>query len=126
MALLGFASGGRLGNFGDVGVDQVTFAPAVFLWFVGIGALTVAMSGGIARRPKRARPAPEPEPEPQLDPEPEPELEADEAPEFAVVHDPEDEMAMPVDPRPVAEETYPEDPEDHFVADDDGKRETPN
>ena len=40
MAVLGFAGGGRLGNFGDVGVDQVTFAPAVFLWFVGIGALT--------------------------------------------------------------------------------------
>ena len=61
MALLGFAGGGRLGNFGDVGVDQVTFAPAVFLWFVGIGALTLAMSGGIARRPKRAKPVAGPE-----------------------------------------------------------------
>ena len=40
MALLGYAAGGRLGNFGDVGVDQSTFAPAVFLWFAGIGALT--------------------------------------------------------------------------------------
>ena len=35
MALLGFAGGGPLGNFGDVGVDQATFTPAVFLWFVG-------------------------------------------------------------------------------------------
>ena len=52
MALLGYAGGGQLGNFGHVGVDQATFAPAVFLWFVGIGGLTVAMAGGIARRPK--------------------------------------------------------------------------
>lgn len=50
MALLGFVGGGRLGNFGDVGVDQVTFGPGVFLWFISIGALTVVMSGGLARR----------------------------------------------------------------------------
>ena len=63
MALLGHAGGGRLGNFGDVGVDQTTFGPAVFIWFLGIGALTVAMSGGIARR-VRVRPTPVPaEPE---------------------------------------------------------------
>ena len=55
MALLGYAGGGQLGNFGHVGVDQATFAPAVFLWFVGIGGLTVAMTGGIARRPKMAK-----------------------------------------------------------------------
>jgi hypothetical protein len=61
MALLAYAAGGRLGNFGEVGVDQTTFGPAVFLWFAGIGGLTVAMSGGIARRPRRvAEPAPEP------------------------------------------------------------------
>ncbi|OBA89757.1 hypothetical protein A5662_02305 [Mycobacteriaceae bacterium 1482268.1] len=56
MALLGFAGGGELGNFGHVGVDQGTFAPAAFLWFAGIGGLTVAMAGGIARgvvSPKR-------------------------------------------------------------------------
>ena len=47
MALLGYAGGGQLGNFGHVGVDQATFGPAVFLWFVGIGGLTVAMTGGI-------------------------------------------------------------------------------
>jgi uncharacterized protein DUF6350 len=104
MALLGFAGGGQLGNFGDVGVEQSTFAPAVFLWFVGIGALTMVMSGGIARRPKRAKPVAAPEPEPELepvDPEPDPEPE----PEPEPVDEPEQE--------------YPEDPEDHFVADDD-------
>jgi hypothetical protein len=111
MALLGFAGGGRLGNFGDVGVDQFTFGPAVFLWFVGIGALTVAMSGGIGRRPKRAKPVPEPEPEMVED---EPELE----PEI-VEDEPEDDVVVPVDPGPPMDEDYPEDPEDHFVADDD-------
>ena len=60
MALLGYAAGGRLGNFGDVNVDQSTFAPAVFVWFAGIGGLTVVMAEGIARRP---RPAPEPKPD---------------------------------------------------------------
>jgi hypothetical protein len=68
MALLGYAAGGRLGNFGDVSIDQSTFAPAVFLWFTAIGALTVVMAGGIARRP---RPRPEPEPEPEPEPQPE-------------------------------------------------------
>ena len=66
MALLGHAGGGRLGNFGEVGVDQTTFGPAVFLWFVAIGGLTVVMTGGIARR-SRVRPAPAPAPDP--DPE---------------------------------------------------------
>lgn len=114
MAVLGHAGGGRLGNFGDVGVDQATFGPAVFLWFAGIGALTVAMTGGIARRPRAPKPvaAPEPEPEPE---EPEPE---------AVEPEPEPE---PVEPEPVdepASEPAPngvvEDPEEHFMVDDDG------
>jgi hypothetical protein len=122
MALLGLAGGGRLGNFGDVGVDQVTFAPAVFVWFVGIGALTVAMSGGIGRRPKRAKPVPEPEPEMVEDePELEPEMAEDEPeaePEM-VEDEPEDDVVVPVDPGPPMDEEYPEDPEDHFVADDD-------
>jgi uncharacterized protein DUF6350 len=100
MALLAYAGSGRLGNFGDVGVDQATFAPAIFLWFVGIGALTVAMAGGIARRPKAPKPVPEPEQEPDVDEEP---LDEDEPP--APV-----EAAAPVDD---------EDPEEHFVADDD-------
>lgn len=69
MALLGYAGGGRLGNFGDVGVDQVTFGPAVFLWCVSIGGLTVAMAGGLAKRPKPVKPVPEPEPEPEPEPD---------------------------------------------------------
>ncbi len=68
MAVLGHAGGGRLGNFGVVGVDQSTFGPAVFVWFLGIGALTVVMAGGIARRPK-VRPAPVPAPAPEPEPE---------------------------------------------------------
>src|SRR5690606_28052409 len=60
MALLGHAGGGPLGNFGNVGVDQATFASAVFLWFFGIGALTVAMSGGITPRVRKPKPVPEP------------------------------------------------------------------
>jgi hypothetical protein len=63
MVVLGYAGGGELGNFGAVGVDQATFGPAVFFWFFVIGGLTVVMSGGITRRPKRVS-APEPEPEP--------------------------------------------------------------
>jgi hypothetical protein len=134
MALLGFAGGGRLGNFGGVGVDQSTFAPAVFLWFVGIGALTMTMSGGIARRPKRAKPVAEPEPETEPKPEPvQPETEAEIEPGDDESDDePEDEVATSTDPGSPAQEDHPEDPEDHFVADDDatpgatgdGKRET--
>jgi Family of unknown function (DUF6350) len=69
MALLGYAAGGRLGNFGDVGVDQQTFGPAVFLWLFAVGAVTVAMSGGVVP-PRRRRPAPQQEPEPEPAPQP--------------------------------------------------------
>jgi hypothetical protein len=58
MALLGYAGGGRLGNFGDVGVDQGTFGFAVFGWFAVVGAITVAMAGGIRHRPRTPKPAP--------------------------------------------------------------------
>ncbi|MGV0722789.1 DUF6350 family protein [Mycolicibacterium elephantis] len=122
MALLGHAGGGRLGNFGDVGVDQTTFGPAVFLWFVGIGGLTVAMSGGIARRPRRPKPAPEPEPEPVPEPDTDPDVEPEsvEAPEETVDDaPPEDGEQVPV------EAAAPlEDPEEHFVVDDDGTPDT--
>jgi hypothetical protein len=57
MALLGYAGGGRLGNFGDVGVDQSTFGFAVFLWFAVVGAITVAMAGGVRYRPRKLKPA---------------------------------------------------------------------
>lgn len=54
MALLGGAAGGELGNFGHVGVDQLTFAPGVFLGFFVIGGLTVVMAGGVSPRPRQA------------------------------------------------------------------------
>ncbi|OBI81991.1 DUF6350 family protein [Mycobacterium sp. E740] len=120
MALLGYAGGGRLGNFGDVGVDQATFGPAVFIWFAGIGALTVAMTGGIARRARvpvpEADPEPEPEPEPELDEqvleEPAP-VEPEPEPVPVAETDPVVEADVEPDSRPVA------DPEEHFMADDD-------
>jgi hypothetical protein len=121
MALLGYAGGGRLGNFGDVGVDQVTFGPAVFLWFVSIGGLTVAMAGGLARPPKRAQPVPvvEPEPEPDdddadaitdivlLDAQPE-------LPEYAESF----ELGIPLEPAELPDEPAL-DPEEHFMVDGD-------
>ncbi len=56
LALLGYAGGGRLGNFGDVGVDQDTFGVAVFFWFAVVGAITVVMAGGVRRRRKPPKP----------------------------------------------------------------------
>ncbi|MBU3705417.1 MAG: hypothetical protein FGM50_01880 [Mycobacterium sp.] len=53
LAVLAFFGGGLLGNFGHVGVDQATFAPAAFLWFIVVGGLTVVMAGGISARPGR-------------------------------------------------------------------------
>jgi hypothetical protein len=139
MALLGYAGGGRLGNFGDVGVDQSTFAPAVFLWFAGIGALTVAMSGGIGRRVRVPRPAAKPvaKPQPEAPPEPpEPirlpdEEDLSEQEPSSTVDDEavdvveEDEPLDAVDEEmwtaetPRDPQTAFDDPEDHFVADDD-------
>lgn len=133
MALLGWAGGGRLGNFGEVGVDQVTFGPGVFLWFVGIGGLTVAMTGGIAPRPARPVPAEPEDAEPESDLEDEaeredeaefePEPEPDPGPVF--VSDPAPEPApepWPM-PKPSVVDDYPDDPlddpEDHFLVDDD-------
>jgi hypothetical protein len=99
MALLGYAAGGRLGSFGDVGVDQSTFGVAVFLWFIAVGAVTVTMSGGIKRR--TAPPAPSPvveapagEPEPVAPAEPVAPVAppAAPAPANGPIEDPEDEM----------------------------------
>ncbi|KUI43971.1 hypothetical protein AU197_21500 [Mycobacterium sp. IS-1590] len=150
MALLGYAGGGRLGNFGDVGVDQTTFGPAVFLWFAGIGALTVVMAGGITRRPRapkvvvdtdsdtgpdtgpdadsdlEAEMAPGPELEPgsdDVEPEPGPKHGADaplEAePDVAAGAEAPDEVETPADlPNDTANDLV-EDPEEHFMADDD-------
>jgi hypothetical protein len=130
MALLGYAGGGRLGNFGDVGVDHATFGPAVFVWLLGIGALTVAMTGGIARRPKVAEPEadelrleaedldPGPVDEPELEPafEPEPDLQ----PAFEAA-EPEDRYELEAATPRAADDAARvfEDPEEHFATDDD-------
>jgi Family of unknown function (DUF6350) len=135
MALLAYAGGGPLGNFGDVGVDQSTFAPAVFLWFVGIGALTAVMAGGV--RPRVRKPAPvvaaDEAPEPDVDDtdavteeiapaEPgqdDPDLTSPPEPEPAPPPEPETRHAVAAGP-PVEEL----DPEDHFVVDEtDGRSE---
>lgn len=64
MSLLAYGGSGRLGNFGDVGVDQGTFVVGVFFWFAVVGCVTVVMAGGIRpvvlRRPRRPKPAPTP------------------------------------------------------------------
>jgi hypothetical protein len=79
MSLLAYAGSGRLGNFGDVGVDQGALVVGVFFWFAVIGWVTVVMAGGIRRRPRRPKPKPKPAPAQAAD-----EL-ADEATEFAGV-----------------------------------------
>ncbi|MGJ6122453.1 DUF6350 family protein [Mycolicibacterium sp. Y3] len=118
MALLGYAGGGRLGNFGEVGVDQVTFGPAVFLWFFSIGGLTVAMAGGLARRPKPVTPVAVPEPEPELD------ADDDAITDVVVLGEPIDaEVVGAVESVEVADEPPLDapllDPEEHFLTDGD-------
>ena len=69
LVLLGYAGGGRLGNFGAVGVDLLTLGVGVFFWFGTVGALTAMLAGGISRRRPRPRPArPPAEPVPDAGP----------------------------------------------------------
>lgn len=125
MALLGYAGGGRLGNFGDVGVDQVTFGPAVFLWFLSIGGLTVVMAGGLVRRPKKVKPAPAPAPEPE--PEPEDDFGDEDAITDIVLLDAQAELPERAEsvefgtpPAPADPHDDPLlDPEEHFMVDGD-------
>jgi Family of unknown function (DUF6350) len=64
MSLLAYGGSGRLGNFGDVGVDQGALLVGVFFWFAVVGWMTVVMAGGIRpirlRRPRRPKRAPAP------------------------------------------------------------------
>lgn len=142
MAVLGYAAGGRLGNFGDVGVDQLTFGPAVFCWFAAIGMLTVVMIGGVSRATVQIRPATSvesggrPQPEgPQEQPEG-----LSEQQRAAVVMVDAEQFApplQPVDPEELFEADTPpavpferhaptqppgplQDPEDLMFTDDDG------
>ena len=86
MALLGYAGSGQLGNFGGVGIDQGTFGFAVFLWFTGVGAITVVMAGGISYRPRKAKQPKQPKrarsAEPPVEPAVEPAVSADPISEF--------------------------------------------
>lgn len=75
MSLLAFGGSGRLGNFGDVGVDQGALVIGVFFWFALVGWTTVVMAGGIRLRPRgprRRRPRPMPAPPVDEHPEDEP------------------------------------------------------
>ncbi len=67
MAILGYGGGGSLGNFGDVGVDEGALVFGVFFWFAVVGWVTVAMAGGITRRPKRPKSQPAPPVEVNVD-----------------------------------------------------------
>jgi hypothetical protein len=94
----------------------------VFLWFVGIGALTVVMSGGVkarVRRPKAVAEAEAPDDEyddadtetVEFDPAPvDSERESEQEPIFR-----SDPPSRTVVGEPAAEEL---DPEDHFVVDE--------
>lgn len=55
MSLLAYGGGGRLGNFGSVGVDQGALVVGVLFWFAVVGGVTVVMTGGIRRRPRRPK-----------------------------------------------------------------------
>lgn len=113
LAIVGKLAGGQLGNFGRLGIDQGTFGPGVFFWFLVIGLLTVFMLGGATRLPARTRrdpePAPEPGPEPTPEPAPEPEMEAEPEPEPGPQRDPEPESEPEADPNE-APEIDPSDP----------------
>jgi hypothetical protein len=132
MVVLGYAGGGQLGNFGEIGVDQSTFGPAVFFWFFVIGAITVVMTGGVRRRPKKVKP-PEPVPAeeeavyeddgealtapiPDVAGEPEPETAPEPDPDAGV--EPDQEPPAPP-PQPVRPAPDLEDLEDLMVVDDD-------
>uniref|UniRef100_UPI0021B3AEE5 cell division protein PerM n=1 Tax=Mycobacterium tilburgii TaxID=44467 RepID=UPI0021B3AEE5 len=56
MSLLALGGSGRLGNFGDVGVDQGALWMGTFFWFAVVGWVTVMMTGGLRRRPRRPTP----------------------------------------------------------------------
>ena len=105
MAVLGWAAGGRLGNFGRVGVDQATFGPAVFLWFFVIGALTVVMAGGITTKPA-TKPVTKPAAEPAAEPEPEPDSDGDATAALAVERD-DDVTSGEQEPEPPPEPAPP-------------------
>jgi hypothetical protein len=62
MSLLAYGGSGKLGNFGEVGVDQGALWIGTFFWFAVVGWVTVVMTGGIRRRPWRPKPKRAPAP----------------------------------------------------------------
>jgi hypothetical protein len=104
MSLLAYGGSGRLGNFGDVGVDQGALLIGVFFWFSVVGWTTVVMAGGILpirlRRPRWSKPP------------------ADKAPaDFAAVfEEPDDEVGDEPDGEPADE--VGDEPADELVEDD--------
>jgi hypothetical protein len=62
MSLLAYGASGRLGNFGEVGVDQGALLIGSFFWFAVVGWVTVVMTGGVRRRLRRPRPKRPPAP----------------------------------------------------------------
>jgi hypothetical protein len=105
MSLLAYAGSGRLGNFGHVGVDQGALIVGVFFWFSVVGWVTVVMTGGIRRRPRRRKAAPAPPPaeeaveaSEEAQAEPEPVEEPDEPAEEPAGEAPEDEAGEASDP----------------------------
>ncbi len=133
LALLAFTASGLLGNFGHVGVDQVTFGPGVFFWFFVVGGLTVVMAGGVRRGPVIPKAGVEPvadepsepepaEPESESDPEPEPALEAEVEtvePELELEPEPEPDREPAPPPPPVTPAPDVEDLEDLMFVDAD-------
>ncbi|SIG74481.1 integral membrane protein [Mycobacteroides abscessus subsp. abscessus] len=110
LAIVGKLAGGQLGNFGRLGIDQGTFGPGVFFWFLVIGLLTVFMLGGATRLPARTRRDPEPAPEPEMDPEPAPAPEPD--PEPAPEPEPQREPEPESEPEADTDEGPEIDPSD--------------
>jgi hypothetical protein len=113
MSLLAYGGSGRLGNFGDVGVDQGALVVGVFFWFAVVGWVTVVMAGGIRpgpRRLKRPKPAPAApavdEPQDFADVFSEPQAFTE--PEFFTEPEPVADAEPDAEPEPVAE---PEEPE---------------
>ena len=112
MTLLGYGGGGQLGNFGDVGVDHSAMFLGVLFWFTVVGAITVVMTGGVRRRPRRRRVKPVAAPEPvEEEEEPLPDVYDDDEHDYEQGDEQcavEEEPAMPVeqavDPRHAPEE----------------------
>lgn len=93
MALLACAGSGRLGNFGEVGVDQGALVVGVFFWFAVVGWVTVVVAGGVRRLPRRPQ---SPPPAPPVDESDDEGVADDEAP---VDHDAstDDDLDIAVD-----------------------------